>query len=142
MASLKERESDAFLREAIGAFPPDVILNTTAFSARGAEGCALDRADAPVLQVALATSTREAWAASKRGANGADLAMNIVLPEVDGRIFTRAISFKALSATRRASEFAEHAPRAGAIPRRFRRRSRRQLGRSCAARTTGRKASR
>jgi cobaltochelatase CobN len=112
VASLKERESDAFLREAIGAFPPDVILNTTAFSARGAEGCAFDLADAPVLQVALATSTREAWAASKRGANGADLAMNIVLPEVDGRIFTRAISFKALSETRLASEFSEmrHAP--------------------------------
>jgi cobaltochelatase CobN len=112
VASLKEKASEQFLREAIDACRPDVIINTTAFSARGAQGCVLDLADAPVLQAALATSTREAWAASKRGANGADLAMNIVLPEVDGRIFTRAISFKAPSATRLASEFYEmsHVP--------------------------------
>ena len=67
VASLKDRASEAFLREALGAFNPDVIVNTTAFSARGANGCVLDLADAPVLQAALATSSREAWAASKRG---------------------------------------------------------------------------
>ncbi|MGA9823514.1 MAG: cobaltochelatase subunit CobN, partial [Methylocystis sp.] len=112
VASLKDGASDAFLREAIGAFKPDVIVNTTAFSARGADGCVLDLADAPVLQAALSTSSREAWAASKRGANGADLAMNIVLPEVDGRIFTRAISFKAPAGALLASQFAQtrHAP--------------------------------
>ena len=107
VASLKESASEAFLREAIGAFKPDVIVNTTAFSARGAGGGVLDLADAPVLQAALATSSREAWAASKRGANGADLAMNIVLPEVDGRIFTRAISFKAPAGALLASQFAQ-----------------------------------
>ena len=112
VASLKDGASEAFLREAIGAFKPDVIVNTTAFSARGADGCVLDLADAPVLQAALSTSSREAWAASKRGANGADLAMNIVLPEVDGRIFTRAISFKAPAGALLASQFAQtrHAP--------------------------------
>ncbi len=112
VASLKDEASEAFLREAIRAFKPDVIVNTTAFSARNASGGALDLADAPVLQAALATSTREAWAASKRGANGADLAMNIVLPEVDGRIFTRAISFKAPAGALLASQFAQtrHAP--------------------------------
>ena len=36
VASLKDEASEAFLREAIGAFKPDVIVNTTAFSARGA----------------------------------------------------------------------------------------------------------
>jgi cobaltochelatase CobN len=110
--SLKESASEAFLREAIGAFKPDVIVNTTAFSARGAKGAVLDLADAPVLQAALATSSREAWAASKRGANGADLAMNIVLPEVDGRVFTRAISFKAPAGALLASQFAQtrHTP--------------------------------
>ncbi|MGA8172903.1 MAG: cobaltochelatase subunit CobN, partial [Methylocystis sp.] len=112
VASLKDGASEAFLGDAIRAFKPDVIVNTTAFSARSADGGALDLADAPVLQAALATSTREAWAASKRGANGADLAMNIVLPEVDGRIFTRAISFKAPAGALLASQFAQtrHAP--------------------------------
>jgi cobaltochelatase CobN len=112
VASLKEGASEEFLRQAIGAFKPDVIVNTTVFSARGANGGVLDLADAPVLQAALATSSREAWAASKRGANGADLAMNIVLPEVDGRIFTRAISFKAPAGAPLAAQFAQmrHSP--------------------------------
>ncbi len=108
VASLKEPQSDAFLRDVIAGFAPDVILNATAFSARGEKGSVLDAADAPVLQVALATATREAWEKSPRGANGADLAMHVVLPEVDGRIFTRAISFKAPTQARRASEFDEH----------------------------------
>ncbi len=107
VASLKEGACGRLLKETIAKFRPDVIVNTTAFSARGAEGGVLDLADAPVLQAALATSTREAWAASKRGPNGADLAMNVVLPEVDGRIFAGAISFKGQSASRLQSEFVE-----------------------------------
>jgi len=112
VASLKEAESEAFVSRALEMFAPDVILNATAFSARRDSGSVLDRADAPVLQVALATSSRDAWAASMRGANGADLAMNVVLPEVDGRIFTRAISFKEEAPLRLAAEFSEvrHAP--------------------------------
>ncbi len=111
VASLKEPESEVFVAQALARFAPDVILNATAFSARRDTGAVLDRADAPVLQVALATSTHDAWAASARGANGADLAMNVVLPEVDGRIFTRAISFKE-TAARGAAELDEprHAP--------------------------------
>ncbi len=116
VASLKEPESEAFVTKALDAFAPDVILNATAFSARRDSGGVLDRADAPVLQVALATCAREAWEASARGANGADLAMNVVLPEVDGRIFTRAISFKE-TAARGAAELEEprHAPEASRI---------------------------
>ncbi|CCJ08573.1 cobaltochelatase subunit CobN [Methylocystis sp. SC2] len=112
VASLKEPESEAFVSRALETFAPDVILNATAFSARRDAGSVLDRADAPVLQVALATSLREAWEGSTRGANGADLAMNVVLPEVDGRIFTRAISFKEEAPLRLAAEFSEtrHAP--------------------------------
>jgi len=111
VASLKEPESEAFVAQALDAFAPDVVLNATAFSARRDSGSVLDRADAPVLQVALATCTREAWEASARGGNGADLAMNVVLPEVDGRIFARAISFKEI-AERDAAQFEEprHAP--------------------------------
>lgn len=112
VASLKDPESESFVARTLDAVAPDIILNATAFSARREAGSVLDRADAPVLQVALATATREAWEASMRGANGADLAMNVVLPEVDGRIFTRAISFKAEAPVRLAAEFNEmrHAP--------------------------------
>lgn len=112
VASLKEAESEAFVSRALKSFAPDVILNATAFSARRDAGSVLDLADAPVLQVALATSSRKAWTGSMRGANGADLAMNVVLPEVDGRIFTRAVSFKEEAPLRLTAEFSEtrHAP--------------------------------
>ena len=54
----------------------------------------LDTADAPVLQVIFSGAGQEQWRAAQRGLSAADLAMNVVLPEVDGRIISRAISFK------------------------------------------------
>ncbi len=47
-----------------------------------------------MLQVVLAGSARAAWEASPRGLSPTDMAMNVVLPELDGRILTRAISHK------------------------------------------------
>src|SRR5260221_461790 len=77
----------------------------------------LDAADEPVLQVVLSGSTREAWAQSGRGLSPADLAMNVVLPELDGRLLTRAISFKAETAVDPRLEYASvrHAPDAGRV---------------------------
>lgn len=75
--------------------PPDVILNATGFSARREDGPGvLDQAGCPVLQVILSGSSRQAWAESKRGLSATDLAMQVVLPESDGRLITRAIAFK------------------------------------------------
>src|SRR3990167_4449764 len=99
VASLKDRESEALLEEVFAALPPAIVLNTTAFSvssigtAHG--GTVLDRPGRPVLQVVLAGTTEEAWRESARGLPARDLTMNVVLPEVDGRILTRAIAFKA-----------------------------------------------
>ncbi|SMG14560.1 cobaltochelatase subunit CobN [Paracoccus sp. J56] len=71
------------------------VVNLTAFSARDDAGATpFDGADGPVFQVALSTAPRELWAAEERGLSAADLAMHVVLPEVDGRIFLGAISFK------------------------------------------------
>ena len=50
--------------------------------------------DAPVLQVALSAANRELWAASDRGLSPSDLAIHVVLPELDGRIFAGVASFK------------------------------------------------
>src|SRR5262249_38397686 len=44
--------------------------------------------------VALSTARREDWAESLRGLSPGDLAMHVVLPEVDGRVFTGVVSFK------------------------------------------------
>ena len=48
----------------------------------------------PVFQAIVATTRREAWANSQRGLAPADLAMHVVLPELDGRILAGAMSFK------------------------------------------------
>jgi cobaltochelatase CobN len=50
-----------------------------------------------VLQVVFSSSARDAWEASPQGLSARDLAMNVALPEVDGRVLTRAVSFKAAS---------------------------------------------
>ena len=50
-----------------------------------------------MFQVALSTNRRRDWLAAERGLSPSDLAMNVVLPEVDGRIFAGLISFKAVS---------------------------------------------
>ncbi|WP_448572753.1 cobaltochelatase subunit CobN, partial [Trichothermofontia sp.] len=52
--------------------------------------------DVPVIQVILSGGTRDQWETQQRGLSPRDLAMNVALPEVDGRIISRAISFKAV----------------------------------------------
>ncbi|PNB52560.1 cobaltochelatase subunit CobN, partial [Pseudomonas sp. FW305-130] len=79
----------------IAPLAPVAILNATAFSARDEAGeTPLDAAGVPVFQVALATSGRAAWADGTRGLSPADLAMHVVLPEIDGRLFAGVASFK------------------------------------------------
>jgi cobaltochelatase CobN len=104
--SLKDPSAAAILHEAITTTRPEVIVNTTAFSARGdTEGSVLDHADAPVLQAILAGTDENQWRANPRGLGPTDLAMNVVLPEMDGRIVTAAISCKAESPRSGALEF-------------------------------------
>ena len=96
VTSLKDERSAAFLRAALSACPPDIIINATAFATATAHDDAglLATSDCPILQVAQAGISRAGWEASTRGLNPRDLAMHVVLPEVDGRIFANAIAFK------------------------------------------------
>lgn len=97
VASLKEPQAAAFVAQRLADWRPAIVLNLTGFSARieGEGGSPLDAAGAPVLQIVLSGSARDAWASSPRGLSQADLAMQVVLPELDGRLLTTAISFKA-----------------------------------------------
>ena len=75
------------------------------------EGTALDTLDAPIMQIVLAGVSLDAWRASQRGLGPSDLAMHVALPEIDGRILTRAISFKEPSPRDAQTEFAAVAHR-------------------------------
>ena len=87
----------------------DLLLNTTSFaitsfqSASSTFGRISDRSevslwqrlDRPVLQLICSGSARDYWQNHPQGLTPRDIAMNVALPEVDGRIITRAVSFKA-----------------------------------------------
>ncbi len=93
--SLKAAGAGDFLRDALAQLAPVAIVNLTAFSGKGADGTSpLDAPGCPVFQLALSTARRRDWLASDRGLSPADLAMHVVLPEVDGRIFAGIASFK------------------------------------------------
>lgn len=92
--SLKAAATDRWLRRELQHIRPEVIVNATAFSARDADGSPFEAVDAIVLQVALAGSSRAAWEGSERGLSPPDLAIHVVLPEIDGRVFAGVVSFK------------------------------------------------
>jgi len=99
VTSLKDRTATATLHALFDAADPGIVLNATAFAASALgpdwSGTALDRGGRPVLQLVPAGMSETAWAASGRGLGPRDLAMHVALPELDGRILARAISFKA-----------------------------------------------
>ncbi|WP_375453885.1 cobaltochelatase subunit CobN [uncultured Methylobacterium sp.] len=94
VSSLKDPEAVAAVRAAIAARRPDLIIAATAFSAREDAGFVLDGAGCPVIQAFTVGSPKAAWAASARGMSAADLAMQVALPEFDGRLSGFPISFK------------------------------------------------
>jgi cobaltochelatase CobN len=93
--SLRDEPAARFLRAALARLEPAVIVTTTAFAAgNAAEPTPLDGPDVPVLQVVVANTKRTAWSESPRGLGAADLAMHVVLPELDGRVLAGAVAFK------------------------------------------------
>ncbi|MGX7002052.1 cobaltochelatase subunit CobN [Caballeronia sp. KNU42] len=99
MASLKDPLSREVVQQLCADHRASLVLNTTSFAA----GVIDDpvpfelAGDAPVLQVILSGGNREDWLKDNHGLNSRDVAMHVALPEVDGRIITRAISFKGLA---------------------------------------------
>ncbi|NES79013.1 MULTISPECIES: cobaltochelatase subunit CobN [unclassified Okeania] len=87
-----------------------LLLNTTSFavSVVNNQDFALEKSpnppllrqgknlDIPVLQVIFSGGNFEQWESQFQGLSPRDVAMNIALPEVDGNIISRAISFKAV----------------------------------------------
>ncbi|WP_292662293.1 cobaltochelatase subunit CobN, partial [Mesorhizobium sp.] len=96
VSSLKDPASLAFVETALASLKPAAIITATAFASGAEPGneTLFDRAGVPVFQVIVATTRRDIWENNQRGLAPADLAMHVVLPELDGRILAGAISFK------------------------------------------------
>lgn len=104
VASLKDPVSVATLQTLFEQAPPSVILNCTSFAVgsphQGDKGqpanpLTMPEAQAaPVFQVVLSGASEQSWQDGLNGLSARDIAMNVALPEVDGRILSRAISFK------------------------------------------------
>jgi len=109
--SLKDKEAGVFVRDALTQLMPAIIVTTTAFAAGDGETSPLDAVDAPVLQAVIATTRRAAWAESPRGLGPSDLAMHVVLPELDGRVLVGALAFKDAAAKDDALAFTAYTSR-------------------------------
>ena len=98
VSSLKDPVSVETLRGIFNEAVPEAVINLTGFAvsspAGDHQGTILDENGAIVLQAVLAGGSREAWEKSSQGLSARDLAMNVALPEVDGRVLSRAIAFK------------------------------------------------
>ena len=101
VSSLKDPVSAGVVAGAFDQCRPDIVLNATSFaigspgvSSSGRKPTLLDATGRPVLQVVLASSDRASWLAGTEGLAARDIAMNVSLPEVDGRLATRAVAFK------------------------------------------------
>ncbi len=103
VSSLREADVQA---ELIKFFQPKdsteqiaLLLNTTSFSLARLDTETpqvelWQKLDVPVLQVIHSSGSIEQWESQFQGLSPRDIAINVALPEVDGRIISRAVSFK------------------------------------------------
>ncbi|WP_299626020.1 cobaltochelatase subunit CobN [Pelagibius sp.] len=97
-SSLKDPQCAEVVRSLLSEAKAEIVLNATGFAltAPGASRAEtpFDACDGPVLQVVFSGGNANAWAEGTTGLSARDIAMNVALPEVDGRLLTRAVSFK------------------------------------------------
>jgi len=104
-ASLKDGDAAPIIAALLAEAKADVILNMTSFAVSDPAAASevmpglasvgpFGVGDAPVLQLVLSASRVEDWTGSAAGLTARDLAMNVALPELDGRLLTRAVGFK------------------------------------------------
>lgn len=99
VSSLKEAPCVRFVQQAFAAFPPAAIFNLTAFALGVAD--LDDKAnpfadtDAPVIQLIQSGRSEAQWASDPQGLSSKDMAMYLVMPEVDGRLAGLLVGHKA-----------------------------------------------
>ena len=102
VSSLKDPVSAATLDHLFTETRPELILNLTSFAVGSPHGddsasnplTAASANQSPVFQVVLSATSEDTWSETLTGLSARDIAMNVALPEVDGRILSRAVAFK------------------------------------------------
>jgi cobaltochelatase CobN len=102
VTSLKDPISAATLERLLGDAGAEIVLNATGFAVATPDGAETTvgpfaASDCPVLQVMFAGCDEVSWRDGTHGLPARDIAMNVALPEVDGRIISRAVSFKGVA---------------------------------------------
>lgn len=104
-STLRDRDSQGvpIALGLLGAFP-DIIVNTVTFpvftlsslepALPEADGRSLEAVGAPLVQAICCGTPRAVWKESARGLSPTEAAINIALPECDGRVISVPISFK------------------------------------------------
>ena len=97
-SSLRVREHGVPAALQIVGDRADVLISTLSFALgdpAGHEGpSALERLNVPIIQAITSGMPREAWEVSLRGLTALDTAINVAIPEFDGRIVSVPMSFK------------------------------------------------
>ncbi len=87
-------------------------VNTGSITEAGDAINSLEQLGIPVLQAIACGMPRGAWEGSRRGLNALETAVNVAIPEFDGRIITVPISFKERNAAGAESLYVAHEERA------------------------------
>jgi cobaltochelatase CobN len=106
ITSLKDPQALALVNHTIKQCNTKLVLSSLGFASNKVDTPSLSSSptqfklpiegDIPVLQLVLSSTTSEAWREHKQGLRSRDIAMQVVLPEMDGHVLTRAISFKSM----------------------------------------------
>ncbi len=95
LTSLKDPEIFHWVKQYLYQHHPTIILNATYFSIQQDYNHSLfNTINVPVLQILQPSNIKKLWEKSFRGLSQTDLAIQVVLPELDGKISTTAIGFK------------------------------------------------
>lgn len=95
LTSLKDPEISYWIEQYLYKEHPTIILNATYFSIQQEYNHSLfNKIKVPVLQLLQPSNNKALWEKSFRGLSQTDLAIQVVLPELDGKILTTAIGFK------------------------------------------------
>ncbi len=149
-SSLRVREHGSPVALQIVEGRADVLISTLSFALGGSVGdegpSALERIGIPIIQAITSGMPREAWEVSLRGLTALDTAINVAIPEFDGRIVSVPLSFKDRSeeAPGLYASHADRVARTAGLARgvaRLRRLPRREMRVACVLTNSGAKAS-